>query len=89
MSPLAQVDTIFMPTGYTPAMHAPTMKRSAGTAIEAGSAARIIMFEPAATSAADIKKRRESSRSASPNAALVKVPTTNPAETLLEIRDTC
>src|SRR5206468_7483004 len=70
MSFSAQLAAIFIPTGYTPAMHIPTNRRRAGIPHEAGSSVRITMLTTAAAAAAAIKKRRRSKRSASPRSAL-------------------
>ena len=84
----AQLAAIFMPTGYTPAMHIPTTKRRAGIPKAAGSSKRIDKFATAAIAAAVIKKRRRFNRSASPKNPLNSVPITNPTCTLLVSSDT-
>lgn len=67
-------------------MQAPTANRKTGTTHDAGSTHRIERLA-AAISAETMKNLRGSKRSASPRTALVKVPATKPAETLLDIRE--
>ena len=79
----AQLAAIFIPTGYTPAMHIPTTRRKTGIPNDAGSSARIKRFATAAIAAATIKKWRRFNRSANPKNPLTSVPITNPTCTLL------
>ena len=83
MSPFAHVDASFIPTGYTPAMHAPVTKRSSGATQDAGSTTSSSALAIAATIAAQAKSRRGSTRSARPSIALARHPATKPACTLL------
>ncbi len=83
MSPLAQVDASFIPTGYTPAMHTPVTKRSSGAGHVVGSTTSSSALASAPTSAESANSRRGSARSASPSDALARQPATKPACTLL------
>ena len=88
MSPLAQVDASFIPTGYTPAMQAPVTTRSNGVRGPAGSTTSSSAFAAAPTKADSAMKRLGSTRSASPSNALATQPITNPACTPL-VRAAC
>ena len=64
-------------------MHTPVTTRNSGTNGPAGSTTRINALAAAPTNAEIMKKRRGSRRSASPSAALITLPMTNPACTPL------
>ena len=68
-------------------MQAPVTKRKARTTVEVGETNKMAALAVAATRVETMKKRRASIRSAKPRTALVRVPATNPACTVLVKRE--